>query len=91
MINFKFKVGDIVRYIDGESTSMIDHIGTILDYGESSSSLGNWYYVKWNIRFDFYHDCNGRCEYGYGWNVYEDSIVCKNYNRYQKLRKVYGR
>ena len=34
-----------------------------------------WVPVCWDIMTERGHDCNGECEFGYGWNVSREDIV----------------
>lgn len=48
-----------------------------IKHGDTGTVLGEYdedtYYVRWD-HYVSGHTCGGRCESGYGWNVYVDSI-----------------
>lgn len=76
MVN-EFKIGDRVRCVEGYGDGAVPgDTGTVIGY----DSFGT-VYVKWDDYRDCRHDCWGRCEEHYGWNVPYSHLeydVCEN-------------
>lgn len=68
-----FQIGDRVKCIvdhpDGNQNIFVGSTGTVC-YSDGDSRIC----VRWDAHIDG-HDCCGRCEYGYGWNVDSDDVV----------------
>lgn len=72
---FEYKVGDRVRCVvdapDGREELTSGCMGTVVGMFKLDDI------IVYKVRWDAYirgHDCNGLCDKGYGWNVYEDEI-----------------
>lgn len=66
-------VGDRVVCIDdlGVLSVKTGELGVILDFDRAH----NFAYVRWDEYKFTRHDCSGRCEDGYGWNVTTDCLA----------------
>lgn len=69
----EFKVGDRVVCIEdnpyGNEDIFVGSTGTVC-VEDCDGDVG----VCWDDKIDAGHDCDGACEYGFGWYVYPDNI-----------------
>lgn len=71
-----FEIGDRVRSIvdkpSGNECLEVDSTGTIVYI-----LGGNILHVRWDLdepNPSYFHTCDGKCERGYGWNVWVDEV-----------------
>ena len=70
-----FKIGDRVRCIvdhPGDNRDLYDgETGTVCNIEQLTPHIG----VCWDVKPSGGHGCDGHCEFGYGWYVYEHEIA----------------
>lgn len=64
----RFNIGDrVIAIVDSPADNASIHAG---DAGTvCTQEYDGWVGVSWDNPVDAGHDCDGECEYGYGWRV----------------------
>ena len=71
----KFKVGDRVEVTSDIASVKKGMTGTI-----AGKYVRNFYSIKFDKKFAEGHDCQGRCDYGYGYNLMDKYIKLVSHN-----------
>lgn len=71
-MNYHFNIGDRVVYIDD---SPVAHPNIFIGYNGTVCSVeGCRIGVRWDDQIQFGHSCDGACEKGFGWYVFESQL-----------------